>query len=172
MRRLTIQTSMALVIQTAIFLAAVRSPDQWIWQSTIFTVTVLLVLSVSVSCLTSEGPSRAHAAGFALFAWAYLLFGYEEVQDPWNRQLLTGHVIRVLSGVALDALGPPTRVETLHQIGHSLCCVLFGYSGAAVAGRLVGPKRGRANSVAQGRGKGPSLEGKTGHLWEVKRGHL
>ena len=39
--------------------------------------------------------------------------------------------------------GPPHTRETLHQIGHSLCCVLFGYSGAAVAGRLVGPKRGR-----------------------------
>ena len=86
MKRFTIRMLMALVVVTAVGLAALRNADG-LWAGCLLLVTLTLLLTSVLGAVYTTGHSRAGWLGFSLFGFAYLVLAF----SPLLPDRLTGN---------------------------------------------------------------------------------
>jgi hypothetical protein len=158
--RFSIAQSMAIVLLVGIGLAALRSGTV-LWASTVFTLTVAVLLTAILGAMARRGRARMIWAGFALFGWVYLgtTFGpwadSNGVKAPpyvlrwgldyWDAKLWPSGVVRIDTappGEELFSRWPVPALPNAFQVrrtGHCLAAILFGLIGAGL-GRLLAVK--------------------------------
>ncbi len=70
--RFTIRSLLGVVLLVSVALAALRTPTD-AWDSGVFGVTVLTLLSAILLAVHRTNPRRSYSLGFALFGWTYLV---------------------------------------------------------------------------------------------------
>ena len=80
--RLSIASLMASICYVALGLAAfaqVNDPFYGrLWDDAYFMVTIFILAGTTIMAVLSQGRSRAHWLGFAVFGWVHLLFGWPD----------------------------------------------------------------------------------------------
>src|SRR4051794_36572493 len=77
--RLSLSGLMVVIAILAAEFAAMRSGSQ-LWFSTIYSITLLVLLVATLAARFRRGGARAFWFGFALFGWAYFLMAL----GPWS----------------------------------------------------------------------------------------
>ncbi len=149
--RVSIGGLSALVLASAILMAAARSPtESW---SNGTTSLALLVLGVAlIGAMFRRGASRAYWAGFAWMGWGYLLLAF----GPWCDLKIAPMLVTKTAGEKLhfrfpsdSGIEPYARQIPVaeggsslsmfgyQQMGHSLSALLLGLLGAWLARTLA-----------------------------------
>jgi hypothetical protein len=126
--RIPIVGLMGTVVLIAVGLAAFRSGSER-WFESLYSLTIAVLLLGSVGAKYGREESRPFWFGFALFGWAYLLFGLglrpdqpsvedeaEMVRGLVNRFLITTSGIKHAYNYSLD----PSDLERVGKYGYSL----------------------------------------------------
>ena len=88
--RISIAGLLGIVAVIAIWLAGMRSASS-LWTTAAATVTLALLLTALLAALLLDGADRAFCAGFALFAWSYLLLvNWDWVGGQFGHDLTAG----------------------------------------------------------------------------------
>jgi hypothetical protein len=178
--RFSIAGLMALVLATAIALAAFRSASET-WAGFVFLATLGAFCIALVGALCRAGAERGFWAGFAVFGFVYVNAAFNpselwpelptqdllEVLARWYgatrpvSKLIGGRVVNVFVGNSNSG-----RAEPFFQIGHFLLAWLFGFPGAILGSRLFGAALDKSEPIAPG---SQAAEEARPHIWWVFR---
>jgi hypothetical protein len=166
--RISIAGLLGIVAVLAIWLAGMRSASS-LWTTTAATVTLALLLTALLAAVLFDGTDRTFWAGFALFAWSYLLLvNWDWVGGPFGHDLTAGlsdladtifpevpivgaprtgpgapsssPIISPAQSIAL-ARAQQIRLGNFVQIGRMLLSLGFGLLGGSIARGLAERRR-------------------------------
>jgi hypothetical protein len=156
MRRISVRSLMAVVLVSAIGLAALRNANDW--SAGIMLLVALMATGTAIlGAIFLRNRERAWWTGFALFGGAYLALTFSPwLSETFRAKLATAHLIKEMytskfqtpllprvkvteinmdSGVTKSRWVTPTKpsYEHFQSVGHSLFALLAGLLGGTVA---------------------------------------
>ncbi len=159
MRRFSIRTLMALLLVSAVALAALRNASD-LWAG-MMHLTALGDVGVAIlGSINLRGGERAWWQGFAIFSGGYLALTFGPwLPDNFPSKLGTAHIIRAMydlkfetpylpkvkmveidetNGTSKSSWVTPTKpsYEHFQRVGHSLFALLAGLVGGSIAARF------------------------------------
>ena len=156
MRRSSVRSLTAVVLVSAIGLAALRNANHWS-AGIMLLVALIATGTATLGAIFLRNRERAWWTGFALFCGVYLVLMFSPwFSETFRAKLVTGHLIKEMynsrfqtpllpkvkvteinmdSGVTKSSWVTPTKpsYEHFQSVGHSLFALLAGLLGGKVA---------------------------------------
>lgn len=133
--QISIRFLMLVVVIVGLAFAALANPSE-LWASSMFSLTIAILLYSLLATAFGRGQRRVQTAGFALFGWSYLIYIVAMDEFDLPTSLSKKSIISLWNWLnpRVDQinLGEPVRILSFAQIGYCLFTLFVALLGSLV----------------------------------------